>query len=330
MCADLPVVVSGIRATGRLHLGNYFGAMKNFPPLQDSNRCFFFIADYHTLTTLEDPDDLRRNLPEIVLDYLATGLDPKKSVIFAQSSVPQIAELSLLLGMITQFALLERCPTFKEKKDKHPENINLGLFSYPVLMAADILIQRANLVPVGEDQLPHIELAQYIAKKFNTRFGETFPIPEAMIEKAIRVPGLDGTNKMGKSDDNTINLNDPPETIRERISNAVSDTQRARRSDPGRPYVCNLFALHEFVTDQGLILQIKSDCEGAKIGCVDCKRMLSDSVTAFLAPFQARRAEIARDPSLVASVLGEGGRIARETASETVETVREKMGLVRY
>lgn len=327
---SLPVVVSGTRATGRLHLGNYIGAMRNFPPLQESHRCYFFVADFHTLTSLTDPEQLRQHLPEIVLDYLAAGLDPVKSVIFAQSSVPQIPELSLLLGMITGYGELLRCPTFKEKRKKQEDNVNLGLFSYPVLMAADILIQKAALVPVGEDQLPHIELTREIARRFNNRYGEVFPLPEALMEKAVRVPGLDGTSKMGKSEGNTIDLRDSPEVVRQKISMAVSDTRRARRFDPGNPYDCNVYALHEFTTVPAMIEQIKEDCQSAVIGCVDCKQCLSDSVIAFLEPFQARRAEIAKDPSYVREVLHEGGRTARETAIPTMEAVRVKMGISSF
>lgn len=327
---DYPVVVSGIRATGRMHLGNYIGAMQNFPSLQESHRCFFFVADFHTLTSITDPEQLKQNLPEIVLDYLAAGLDPAKSVIFAQSSVPEIPELSLLLGMIVSIAELQRCPTFKEKALLQPKNVNLGLFGYPVLMAADILIQKANLVPVGEDQLPHIEMTKMIARRFNHRYGQVFPIPGAIIEKAVRVPGLNGTQKMGKSEGNTIDLRDSPETIEQKISMAVSDVKRVRKTDPGHPYECNIFALHEFVDDESLIPQLKTDCESSRIGCVECKKRLAESVINFLAPFQERQAKIAKNPNYVREVLHEGGHQARKSAIQTLDEVRTNMGLSRF
>jgi len=323
-----PVVVSGIRATGKLHLGNYIGAMRNFPPLQESHDCFFFVADYHTLTSLTDPEQLVTNLPEIVADYLAAGLDPERSVIFAQSSVPEIAELALLLGMVTPVGELQRCPTFKEKVKTQPDNVNTGLFCYPVLMAADILIQKANLVPVGEDQIPHIEMTRTIAAKFNNRYGEVFPLPEAVIEKAVKVPGLDGSGKMGKSEGNTIDLRNSPEAIRQKISVAVTDTKRQRRSDLGDPYNCRLYDIHEFVTEAGKVNEIRCDCQSAKIGCVDCKNILTESVVAYLTPFQEQRVRIDRD--YVMDVLHDGGLKARQTAQTTVSAVRGKMGLRNF
>lgn len=324
------VVVSGIRATGRLHLGNYIGAMQKFPPLQNNYQCYFFIADYHTLTTLPDPELLRTNLVEIVIDYLAAGLDPAKSVIFAQSSVPEIAELSTLLGMVSTVGELQRCPTFKEKVRQQPNNVNLGLFSYPVLMASDILIQKANLVPVGEDQLPHIELAKAIARRFNERYGEVFPIPEALQERAIRVPGIDGSGKMGKSDNNTIDLMESPESISTKIKGAVTDTKRIRRNDPGHPFECNMYALHEFVSTSDAVGKIRCDCETAAIGCVDCKKSLALALTDYLSPFQERRIEIAKSPDFIKDILHEGGKKARESACVTIEEVRTRMGLQRF
>ena len=219
------VVLSGIRATGKMHLGNYLGAMRNFVELQNTAgyQCLYFVADYHTLTTNPDPEQLRSNLPEIVLDYLSAGLDPEKSIIYMQSSAPELAELCLLIGMVTPIGELLRCPTFKEKAKKQPDNVNHGLFTYPVLMSADILGSQANLVPVGEDQLPHVEITRSIARRFNGRYGEVFIIPEAMMEKAIRVPGLDGSEKMGKSESNAIDLGDSAEVVWEKLRVAVMD-----------------------------------------------------------------------------------------------------------
>ncbi len=332
MPQEKQVVLSGIRATGKMHLGNYLGAMKNFVDLQNTAgyQCFYFVADYHTLTTNPDPGELKSNLPGIVLDYLAAGIDPEKSTLYAQSSVPELAELCLLIGMVTPIGELMRCPTFKEKAKKQPDNVNHGLFTYPVLMAADILGPKANLVPVGEDQLPHIEITRFIAKRFTNLYGEIFKMPEALMEKAIRVPGLDGTDKMGKSEGNTIDLSDSADVIWEKLRVAVTDEQRERRSDPGRPYLCNLYTLHEFVSSAELVKEIDEECRSATIGCVDCKIKLALNITALLEPLQQRRIELAKRPDYIRQVLHEGGQRARAIIQKTVIEVREKMGLIMY
>jgi len=249
MKTNKKVVLSGIRATGKLHLGNYFGAMRYFVKMsqEKDKKCFFFIANLHTLTTKMDPADIKRDLKEIVLDFISVGINPEKSIIFAQSSVPETCELSWLLNCLTPVAELERMPHFKEKKDKKialKEIINAGLLTYPVLMAADILGPCASLVPVGEDQHPHVELTRELARRFNHIYGETFPIPELLKSEAIRVPGLDGTGKMGKSDQNTIDLSDSPKVIKNKIAKAVTDPARIRRKDAGNPDICNIYALH--------------------------------------------------------------------------------------
>lgn len=326
------VVLSGIRATGKMHLGNYLGAMKNFVDLQNTEgyQCFYFVADYHTLTTNPDPNELKTNLPGIVLDYLAAGIDPTKSTLYAQSSVPELAELCLLIGMVTPIGELMRCPTFKEKARKQPDNVNHGLFTYPVLMAADILGPKADIVPVGEDQLPHVEITRFIASRFNNRYGEVFKLPEALIEKAIRVPGLDGTDKMGKSEGNTIDLSDSADVVWEKLRVAVTDEKRERRIDPGRPYLCNLYALHEFVSPKELVKEIDEGCRSAGIGCVECKKELAGNITAILDPLQQRRAKIAKDQDYIRQILHDGGQRARAVIQRTVNEVRDRMGLVMY
>lgn len=323
------VVLSGIRATGKLHLGNYLGAMRNFVILQETSgyKCLYFIADYHTLTTNPNPKDIKSNLPQIVLDYLAAGIDSEKSILYAQSSVPELAELCLLLGMVMPIGELQRCPTFKEKAKKQSDNVNHGLFSYPILMAADIIGTKANLVPVGEDQLVHLEITRSIAQRFNNRYGETFELPEALKGKAIRVPGLDGTAKMGKSDNNTIDLTDSPEMIWMKLSTAVTDAQRQRRSDPGSPSKCNIYSLHKFVSEKELIAEVKEGCKTAKMGCVDCKKRLSTNIIGLLEPFQERRENLSKNPDYIHSILNKGGEQARKIVQETVSEVREKMGL---
>jgi len=325
-----PIVVSGIRATGKLHLGNYLGAMRNFVLLQQDYECYFFIADWHSLTTEEDAGKVKDNLLPIVIDYLAAGLDPRMCAIFAQSSIPEIPELALLLSMVEPVSDLEVLPTYKEKMElqkKSGKTVTAGLFFYPILMAADILIQKATVVPVGKDQLPHIFCARDIAQRFNARFGITFPLPNALEGKAVRVPGLDGTNKMGKSQDNTIELVESEESITMKLATAVTDPARKRRNDPGNPFECNIFDLHELVSPPDAIEWAKQGCKSAGIGCLECKKKLSEAIVKLLAPFQERRAEIAAKPGYAEEILHEGTKKARFNAKRVLEEVREKMGL---
>ncbi|MCX6809981.1 MAG: tryptophan--tRNA ligase [Candidatus Berkelbacteria bacterium] len=326
-----PIVVSGIRATGNVHLGNYLGAIRNFVQMQDEYNCHFFVADWHSLTTLTNPAELRDNLGELVLDYLAAGLDPEKAVIFAQSSVPQIPELSWILSNLMMVSVLERCPTYKEKAASQPDNINTGLLTYPILMAADILIQKANVVPVGEDQLPHLEIARDLARSFNAKFGLTFPIPKKLSGKDIRVPSLGGEGKMSKSSGATIALTDSEEIIRQKCRNALTDPKRERRTDSGHPWECNLYVLQEHVLGADKAAQdIIPVCENAQIGCVECKDCFASAVISMLAPMQERRQVLARQKNLVRDVLHQGGITARESATETLEEVRTKVGLIRF
>jgi tryptophanyl-tRNA synthetase len=326
--------LSGIRATGRLHFGNYLGAVRNFVQYQESdNQCLYFIADWHTLTTLEDPDELRENLLQIVGDYLAAGLDPERSIIYAQSSVPELAELMLYLGMHQPLGDLLRIPTYKDLARKNPDRVSHGLVSYPVLMAADILGPQATLVPVGEDQVPNVELARELARRFNERYGPTFATPE-MMSDMVKVPGLDG-QKMGKSDaDNAIDINAPIEDTRERyMKRGVTDIERRRRSDPGDPYnrCQSVYAVHELVTPgETETRTIANACRNAEIGCQECKSLLVDNIAAILEPFQERRAALEGQTDYLREVLIEGSRRARALIAPTVADVREKMGIVRY
>jgi len=330
----MDTVLSGIRATGRLHFGNFLGAVQNFVKFQrPENTCLYFIADLHTLTTLKNPGELRGNLIEIVKDYIAAGLNPEQSIIYAQSSIPEISELSLYLSMVQPLGELERVPTFKELVRKNPDNVNLGLVTYPVLMAADILGPQATLVPVGEDQVPNVEMARGIAEKFNRRFGNTFIIPQ-MMEQMVRVPGLDG-NKMGKSEsDNAIDINAPIDEIRTRyLKKGVTDTQRLRTSDPGDPYnrCQSVYPVHELVTNGEIeTREIANLCSSAQIGCADCKQRLVDGIADVLGPFQEKRAELASKDEYIRDVLHEGGKKARERVKEVIGVVRDKMGIVVY
>lgn len=327
-------ILSGIRATGRLHFGNFMGAVRHFVVHQrPQNRCMYFIADLHTLTTLRDPNELRGNVIEIVKDYLAAGLNPDASIIYAQSSIPEIPELTLLLSMAQPLGELQRIPTFKELVRKNPDNVTLGLVTYPVLMAADILGPQATLVPVGEDQIPNVELARDLARRFNERFGKTFAIPE-MLTEMVKVPGLDG-EKMGKSEaDNAIDINAPIDVIRRRyLTRGVTDPQRIRLADPGDPYngCKSVYPLHEIITPGEVDDRtIAKACQTAAIGCAECKKRLVKSIAVILEPFQERRTALANRDSYARDVLHEGGKRARQIIAITVEDVREKMGVVIY
>ncbi|MFH0969238.1 MAG: tryptophan--tRNA ligase [Patescibacteria group bacterium] len=329
------VVLSGIRATGKLHLGNYFGALRYFVELSkdEDKACYFFIANLHTLTTRTDPEEIQRDLLGVVRDFISVGIDPEKSVIFAQSSVPETSELNWLLACLTSVFDLERMPHFKEKKEdkeKQKEIINAGLLTYPVLMAADILGPRANLVPVGEDQHPHVELARDLAKRFNVLYGETFPIPSLLKGEAIRVLGLDG-RKMGKSNENAIDLSDDAETVRRKIRAAVTDPNRKRRKDPGTPEVCNIYAYHLLLSSNDEINAVVNGCRKAAIGCIECKEIISMNISKLLLPIQDKQAEvIGKGERYIREVLHMGGKKARIRIAKTVDEVKGKMGVPFY
>lgn len=329
------VVLSGIRATGRLHLGNYLGALVRFARMSHdpAYQCLFFVADMHTLTTLKDAKMIQVHMPAIVLDYLAAGVDPELSMIYVQSSIPQVAELAWYLSCMMPFGDLSRQPTFKDKAKNHPDDVNAGLLNYPVLMAADILGPRAELVPVGRDQRSHLELASQLARRFNHTFGDFFPIPDALSNEMVLVPGLsvadaDGNiPKMGKSDDNTINLTDSVEQTWEKIRVSPTDPKRIRRIDPGTPENCAIFRLHEQVSNGNIVTWARDGCRAAGIGCLECKRALSDTVNDELAEFRERRIKLAETPGIVREVLEEGRRRAEPRFNETIAHVREKMGM---
>ena len=319
-------VFSGARPTGRQHLGNYLGAIQNYVALQDDYDCIYCAVDVHALTTLENTGQLQENIKEMLLDWLAAGLDPEKSILFVQSHVPEVLTLHTLLSMVTPHGWLTRVPTFKEMARHHPDNINYGLVGYPVLMTADIVIYKADTVPVGEDQVAHLELAREIVRRFNHIFGPTFPEPQGKFTEAALIVGLDGSNKMSKSLDNHVELAATPEETRKRVMGAVTDPQRQRRSDPGRPEVCNVFSLHkQFNPDK--IEDIGEQCRGATRGCVDCKKMLADGINDSLEGFRERRRELAEKPEYLREVVDDGARRASVIARATIEEVRERMGL---
>lgn len=321
-------VFSGARPTGKQHIGNYLGAIQNYVALQEGYDCIYCIVDIHALTSLENADRLQDDIYEMMLDWLAAGLDPQKSILFVQSHVPEVMELHTLLSMVTPLGWLLRVPTFKEKARMQPHNVNYGLVGYPVLMTADIVLYKAEVVPVGEDQLPHLELAREISRRFNSIFGPTFPEPQAKLTSYPMVLGLDGTQKMGKTYSNYIELSATPQETLKLVMTAVTDPARQYRSDSGHPEVCNVFNLHHFFNPSRLD-EIAAGCRSAGIGCVDCKKLLAEGINSELEAFRGRRATFAARPQHVAEVLSDGARRAQVIAKETLAEVKEKMGLVR-
>jgi len=320
-------VFSGARPTGRQHLGNYLGAIQNYVSLQDEYTCVYCIVDVHALTTLEDTGDLQKNIHEMTLDWLAAGLDPQKSILFVQSHVPEVMELHTLLSMVTPLSWLLRVPTFKDKVKLQPHNVNYGLVGYPVLMTADIVLYKDEVVPVGEDQLPHLELAREIARRFNSMFGNTFPEPEAKLTSFPLILGLDGKDKMSKQLGNDIEIALSEEETVERVMTAVTDPARRYRDDPGHPEICNIYRLQGYFNPLQLD-DIAEQCRSAKIGCVDCKQLLAREINSALKPFRERRATLAAKPGYITDVLADGAQRARVIAGETLREVKQKMGLI--
>ena len=331
MTSNTHRVFSGMRPSGRLHIGNYVGALQNWVAMQDEFDCIYCAVDVHALTDMqgEDTREIRPNIQEMVLDWLAAGIDPDKSLVFAQSQVPEVMVLHTLLSMVTPLGWLMRVPTFKDKvrqMQATEESVSYGLVGYPVLMTADIILYKADTVPVGEDQLPHLELAREIARRFNHLYGPTFPEPQARLTEVPLVIGLDGTHKMSKSLGNHVELAATAEETRSRIASAFTDPDRLRLSDPGRPWVCNVYALHKLF-NPGRLEEVYQGCVSAKRGCVDDKRMLEDGVNESLAAFRERRSELAARPGYVEDVLREGAGRAQAIARETLAEVQDRLGL---
>ncbi|HBC77712.1 MAG TPA: tryptophan--tRNA ligase [Bacteroidales bacterium] len=325
----METVVSGIRSTGNLHLGNYYGAIINFLKMQKENRCFFFIADYHALTTHPKPDDLHGNIKQVLAEYLACGIDPEIATVFIQSDVPEVSELYLLLNMNAYVGELERTASFKEKIRKHPDNINAGLLTYPVLMAADIIIHRANKVPVGKDQEQHLEMTRRFARRFNMIYGVNyFPEPDAYNfgHELTKIPGLDGTGKMGKSEGNGIFLSDTPQVIRKKVMSAVTD---AGPSEPGQAMsepVRNLFTIMNVVSDPSVVKYFTDKHASCEIRYGDLKKQLAEDIIKATTPVRERIDNLLADEKYLAKVVREGSEKARESASRTVREVREIIG----
>jgi tryptophanyl-tRNA synthetase len=320
-------IFSGCRPTGRQHLGNYLGALQNWVKLQDDYHCVYCIVDIHALTSLEDTSGLKNNIYEMMLDWLAVGLDPKKSILFVQSHAPEVTELHTLLSMVTPLSWLLRVPTFKEKVKIQPHNINYGLVGYPVLMTADIVLYKAEVVPVGEDQLPHLELAREIVRRFNSLFGETFPEPQAKLTEFPLILGLDGKEKMSKQLNNHIELALSDEETMARVMTAVTDPARRYRTDPGHPEICNIYKLDAFFNPTQRE-DIAEKCRQAQVGCVEHKQLLAEKINEALRPFRERRAALAGNPRHIDEVLVDGAERARVIARETIREVRHNMGLI--
>lgn len=319
-------VFSGFRPTGKQHIGNYLGTIQNCVSLQQEYNCVYCVVDIHALTTLENTDTLQEDIHEMVLDWLAAGIDPEKSILVVQSHIPQVTELHTLFSMVTPLSWLLRVPTFKEKVKMQPHNVNYGLVGYPVLMTADIALYKGEVVPVGEDQLPHLELAREIVRRFNSLFGFVFPEPQAKLTQFPLIMGLDGVSKMSKSYNNHIEIASSPQQILERVMTAVTDPARRYRSDPGHPEICNIFSLHKFFTPDR-VDEIASDCRSAKIGCVECKNLLAANITSNLEPFREKKAALAAKPNYVTEVLADGATRAEAIAKETIREVKQRMKL---
>lgn len=322
-------VLSGMRPTGKLHVGHYVGALQNWVRMQDEYTCFFEVADWHALTTdYADTSRVKENSKEVVLDWLAAGLSPEKAVIFIQSHVPAHAELHLLFSMITPLGWLERVPTYKEQREniKDKDLGTYGFLGYPVLQAADILVYKADCVPVGEDQVAHVELTREIARRFNGFYGPVLPEPQSLLTPAAKLPGTDG-RKMSKSYGNAILLTDPAPVVRQKLKTMVTDPARVRRSDPGNPDVCPVGDLHKIFSSKDTMAKVYEGCRSAGIGCIECKGWAADALVELLNPMQERRKKFEENPQLAWDILEAGTGRARKAAAETMEDVRSAMNM---
>ena len=328
--AEKKMVFSGIQPSGRLHIGNYVGAMKNMIALQDEYFCIYGIVDYHAMTVRFNPEEMQDRIFNCVVDYIAAGIDPEKSVLMLQSTVSEHTELAWILNTITPISWLSRVPTFKEKSKENPDYVNMGLFDYPVLMAADIILYKAHVVPVGDDQVAHLELTREIARRFNSSFGQIFPEPKAKLGEISRILGLDGMNKMSKSLGNCVYLDETKEEIWKKLSTAVTDTNRKKRNDPGNPDICNIFTMHKAFSKQEDIEHCAQGCRTAGIGCLDCKKILLDNMYKELEPIQNKQKELRSKKDYIYEVLRNGKKRAKEIAQKTMDEVYEKIGIDSY
>lgn len=329
----METVLSGIRPTGNLHLGNYFGALKNFVKMQEEYKCYFFIADWHSLTTHPKPEDLHGTIRQVLAEYLAAGIDPDKAVLYIQSDIPEIAELYLLLNMNAYIGELERTATFKEKVRKQPENVNAGLLTYPVLQTADIIIHKAHKVPVGKDQEQHVEIARKYARRFNTMYNTEYfpmPVPFNFGEELIKIPGLDGSGKMGKSEGNAINLADEPEVIRKKVMRAVTDSGPTEKNQKKPESIENLFTLLKVVSEKNTVDYFNEKYNSCEIRYGDLKKQLAEDIIKFTSPIRERIISISNDDKYLGKVVKQGSEKARESAQKTIKDVRDIIGFKKF
>ncbi len=320
-------IFSGIQPSGEIHIGNYIGAIRNWVKLTNQYDCVYGVVDYHAMTIEYDVTSMQKLILEAATVLIACGLTPERCILFVQSHVHEHTELAWVFNCVTPLGELERMTQFKEKAKQHRNNVNVGLLDYPVLQAADILIYKAGFVPVGEDQVQHVELSREIARKFNTRFGETFPEPKALLTNAPRILGLDGNAKMSKSLNNTIAFLDSPEVLWEKLRTAVTDVNRVRRTDPGNPEICNMFTMHRVFSKPEEIASMDKNCRSAGIGCIDCKKILHKNMVAEISPLQDKAKELLAKPEKVIEVLKTGEERARIIVKEVMDEVRAKLGI---
>jgi tryptophanyl-tRNA synthetase len=324
-----PRIFSGMQPTGELHIGNYFGALRQWVALANAgtHQSIFCIVDAHAVTVDYEPREMPGLIFNVALTYMAAGIDPEQSIIFVQSDVQEQAELSWYLSTVTPMGDLYRMTQFKEKSEEHKQSVNAGLFTYPVLMAADILAYRATLVPVGNDQVQHLELSREICRKFNARYGDVFPEPMPQLSHTPRIMGLDGKTKMSKSRGNAVSLFEAPAAIEKKLKGAFTDPNKLRKGDPGNPDICNIYTVHGAITSAEKLNEINSNCRSGALGCGDCKKLLIDGLTKELDPIRRKAEELKRDPSRVLRVLESGAERARAIAKDTLHDVRKAMGL---
>jgi tryptophanyl-tRNA synthetase len=320
-------ILSGMRPTGKLHIGHYVGALENWIKLQDEYQSFHLIADYHVLTTDLNTEDIYNNTIEMLTDWLSAGLDPKKSPMFRQSQIKEHAELNLIFAMLITVNRLERNPTLKDQvRDLHIDNVIYGLLGYPVLQSADILLYKGDKVPVGEDQVPHVEITREIARRFNNQYGNVFPEPEPLLTRFPRLPGLDGDTKMSKSLNNTILLSDEPDIVKAKLKKAVTDPKKVRKGDPGNPDICLVYSYHKKFNNTE-VPEIKKGCRSGELGCFDCKMNCAGKISTLLEPIIEKRKEYEKKSDLVKDILSDGEKIGKEEAEKTMAEVRENMEL---
>ena len=323
----METVFSGIQPSGGFHIGNWLGAVKNWVALQDKYRCLYCIVDLHAMTQSYDVAQMPARVTEMTAELLACGIDPQRSVLFVQSHVPEHTELAWVLATVTPYGELSRMTQFKEKSERTPENINAGLFTYPILMAADILLYQATRVPVGDDQVQHLELTREICRRFNGRFGDFFKEPLPIHTNATRIVGLDGKAKMSKSLGNSVQVADTPEAIRKKIGNAFTDPTRLRKADPGHPEACYVCSLQGYFASPEETAKLHEGCRSATAGCVDSKRALAENMIKVLGPLREKAEEYKSKPELIRQILGDGAQTARVIAADTMQKVREITGL---